>query len=139
MQVTRFTDLSLRLLMHLMQTPDHSRATVQEVADRFNVPYNHLNKVAHALSKMGIIQGSKGKNGGIRLVKAPSEVRLGDLVRLTEPQADIIDCNIGPCPLRGNCKLKCVLVDAREAFYAKLNEYTLADVAATPFIQLEAQ
>ena len=62
MQVTRFTDLSLRLLMHLMQTPEHARATVQEVADRFNVPYNHLNKVAHSLSKMGIIQGSKGKN-----------------------------------------------------------------------------
>ncbi|WP_034335035.1 RrF2 family transcriptional regulator [Deinococcus misasensis] len=137
MQVTRFTDLSLRLLMHLMQSPEQSRTTVQEVAVRFNVPYNHLNKVAHGLSKMGIIRGSKGKNGGIRLARDPAEIRLGDLVRQTEPQSDIIDCSVGPCPLMGNCKLKCVLLEARDAFYAKLNEYTLADVAAQPFMQLE--
>ncbi|EYB69469.1 hypothetical protein DEIPH_ctg005orf0023 [Deinococcus phoenicis] len=132
MQLTRFTDVSLRVLMHLARLAPHEQATTQDIAARYNVPYNHLNKAVHHLSKAGWITSSRGRGGGIRLAVAPGELRIGEVVRSTEPPGDVVDCFSQTCPLRFACALKCALDEAHRAFYARLDEYTLADVAGNP-------
>ena len=57
MQLTRFTDLSLRVLMYLarsdpQRTPGGDGA---EIASQFEVPHNHLIKVVNKLGKLGWI------------------------------------------------------------------------------------
>jgi Rrf2 family transcriptional regulator, nitric oxide-sensitive transcriptional repressor len=137
MQLTRFTDVSLRVLIHLANLEPEKTATTQEIATLYNVSYNHLNKAVHTLSKAGLITSSRGRSGGIQLAKDPTEIGLGEVVRLTEPSAEIIDCFDQPCPLRFSCALKCVLDEAKVAFYAQLAKYTLADVAKGKTIALE--
>lgn len=129
MQLTRFTDVSLRVLMHLARLAPGQSATTQEIAAQYNVPYNHLNKVVHHLSKAGWVAASRGRGGGLRLAVPPQELRIGAVARSTEPPGDVIDCFTQACPLRFACALKCALDEAQRAFYAKLDEYTLADVA----------
>ncbi|MDP9766598.1 RrF2 family transcriptional regulator [Deinococcus enclensis] len=129
MQLTRFTDAALRVLMHLAQLPPGAHATTPELAERYNVPYNHLNKAVHHLSKAGWITATRGRGGGLRLAVPPHELRIGTVVRSTEPPGEIIDCHAQACPLAPDCLMKHALDDAQRAFSARLDSYTLADVA----------
>ena len=137
MQLTRFTDLSLRLLLYLAsrELPLEATVTVRETAELFNVPYTHLVKVAHQLGVHKLVVTSKGKGGGLRLARAPRLMRLGEIVRMTEANASVVDCWTQPCPLRKDCLLKDALDEAWNAFFRKLDQFTLADVARTPSLQ----
>jgi Rrf2 family nitric oxide-sensitive transcriptional repressor len=129
MQLTRFTDLSLRVLMHLAWQPDGITSNIATMAKLYSVPENHLVKVVHHLGKIGLIQTTRGRGGGIRLARPRTEIRIGQVVRLTESTLELVDCDgPQPCPLRGGCGLKGVLDGARDAFLAKLDETSLADV-----------
>lgn len=137
MQLTRFSDLSLRLLLYLaaQDKPIEATATIRNVAVLFNVPYTHLVKVAHQLGLKGWLITSKGKGGGIRLARTPDQIRIGDVLRVTEPRGDVIDCLTQACPLRDACSLKDALDRAYAAFFRELDQYTLADIATMPSLQ----
>ncbi|NUQ28243.1 MAG: Rrf2 family transcriptional regulator [Acidobacteriaceae bacterium] len=137
MQLTRFSDLALRLLLYLAghDKPMETTATVRAVSELFNVPYTHMVKVTHQLGRKGWLTTTKGKGGGLRLSRPPEEVRIGEILRTTEPAHEVIDCFTQACPLRSACTLKEALDRAYEAFFRELDQYTLADVAAMPALQ----
>ncbi len=137
MQLTRFSDLSLRLLLYLAsrRQAESTVVTARATSEIFNVPYTHMVKVVHRLGILGLIVTSKGKGGGLRLSKSPREIRLGEVVRQTEPSAPIINCSEPACPLRSDCYLKGALDRAYEQFYVELDRYTLEEVARTPSLQ----
>ena len=53
MQLTRFTDLGLRVLMYVAQHDRADPVTNAEIAAQFQAPHNHVIKVVHRLSKLG--------------------------------------------------------------------------------------
>jgi Rrf2 family nitric oxide-sensitive transcriptional repressor len=133
MQLTRFTDVGLRVLMYLTQCRDRSAAvTIPEIADRFSVSRNHLVKVVHFMAQQGWVSTSRGKGGGLRLSQSADRYRLGDLIRQLEQQGPLIDCREPPCALDGACRLSGVLAQTLQAFYEALNGYTLADLVRDP-------
>jgi Rrf2 family nitric oxide-sensitive transcriptional repressor len=127
MRLTRQTDYSLRLLIYLALA-EGRLVTIAEVAENFQVSRNHLMKIANQLSNLGYLESLRGKGGGIRLARTPAQVRLGQLVRATEPPQPLVDCHNPPCPIAGNCGLVGVLNQAQLAFLASLDQYSLADV-----------
>ena len=130
MQLTRFTDLGLRVLMYLTQPERVDAVTSAEIAAQFLVPHNHVIKVVHKLGKLGWIRTQRGRGGGIALDVAPDKLRLGDVLRGLEQADQLIDCADPPCVLRGGCLLKHALDAGLTRFYDELNRYTLADVTA---------
>ena len=82
MHITRYTDYSLRVLIYLAVQGDRL-ATIQEIADSYDISKNHLMKVVHQLNKKGYIETIRGKKGGMRLHRAPSDINVGILVRET--------------------------------------------------------
>jgi Rrf2 family nitric oxide-sensitive transcriptional repressor len=104
-------------------------------ATRFNVPYTHMVKVVHQLGLQGLITTSKGKGGGLRLSHPPERIRLGEVLRPTEPKTPIIDCFTRECPLRFDCSLKDALDRAYGAFFAEMDRYTLAEIAKMPALR----
>lgn len=127
MQLTKYTDLSLRVMMHLAMT-DGEQATIKEVAEIYNVSRNHMVKVVHNLAKLGYIHSTAGRNGGIRLAASPAEIFVGDLVRAVEPTLYLIDCESQQCPIASMCLLKEALDDAMSAFLKTLDQYTINDL-----------
>lgn len=128
MQLTRFTDASLRVLMHLARQSG-VLATTSDIAQLYGVPFNHLIKAVNHLSRSGWVQGSRGRGGGLKLAVPASEIVLGAVVRSTEPTMAVIECFTPACPLRLNCELQRALHSATQAFYQVLDQYTLADLA----------
>jgi len=132
MRLTAFTDYSLRMLMFLAATPGR-RATIADVAQAFGISEHHLVKVAHFLGRNGILANTRGRNGGLRLARAASDINLGRLVRLTEGRdlpAECFEPRTSTCRLAGGCRLKGLLRVAVDEFSAALERYTVADLQA---------
>lgn len=132
MQLTQYTDFSLRLLIFLTLQEDNTLVTIDDVARHFNILKNHLTKIVHQLSKNGYVKTVRGKNGGICLAKTPEQINLSDIVKEMENTIEVVNCQKPSCPLHGNCELKAILNEAQDAFYAKLTQYTLADISSKP-------
>lgn len=131
MHLTRFSDIGLRLLMYLArETREVPAVTVAEIAGQFNIPRNHLVKVAGLLAKHGYIAAIRGRSGGLRLAMPVQAMRVGEIVRTLEGAKQLIDCEQLQCGLSSDCGLRRALNNAHEAFYAALDEYTIADITA---------
>ena len=134
MRLTVYSDYTLRVLMYLAL--DRTRlATIPEVAAAYGISENHLMKVVHQLARAGIVESMRGRGGGIRLARAPEEIRLGEIVRASEGNAPIVECLSGDanaCRITAPCRLRGILVAAFDALYSSLDEHTLADLVQRP-------
>lgn len=128
MQLTRFSDLGLRVLMYLAHHDRAEPVTIAEIASQFQVPTNHLTKVVNKLGHLGWVHTLRGRHGGLRLGRAATDIRIGDVVRQMEGHEELIDCAGLDCVLTGRCMLQGALNAALQAFYDELNRHTLADV-----------
>lgn len=129
MQLTQFSDYSLRLVLYLA-THDDQLVTLQEVSRAYGVSQHHLVKVTARLVETGVVASVRGRSGGLRLNRRPSEINIGELVRSTEPHFNLVECFDAvrnTCPIDPACGLKGVLREAQEAFFAALDRHTLAD------------
>lgn len=130
MRLTVYTDFSLRVLMYLALNPER-RPTIAEIASSYGISKNHLMKVAYQLGLGGYVETVRGKNGGLRLARDPTEIGLGEVVRRTEPDMALVPCFHpvdAPCVIAPACRLRLALHDARVAFLEVLDGYTLADL-----------
>lgn len=133
MQLTKFTDYGLRLLIHA-KTAAPARVSTGSVAKRFGVSDHHLSKVAACLVKAGYLTSERGRNGGVALAKSADDIRLGDVVRTLSQTTSLVECmgaagDMGcDCVLLPACGLRGPLAEAQNAFYTALNTHTLADV-----------
>jgi len=124
-KLTRYTDYALRVLMHVAARPERL-SSIGEIARGYGISQNHLMKVVHDLRKSGYVAAVRGRTGGIRLARPPSEINVGEVVRHTEEGFDLVDC--GSCVIARGCGLTGVLKEATRAFLAVLDGYTLADL-----------
>lgn len=130
MQLTRFTDYLLRVLIYLGSHPE-SQATVGAIAEEYVISRHHLTRVVHQLGLRGYIETARGKGGGFRLVRTPEHIRIGDVVRDMESGFELAECfrpGETSCRLLPACVLKPALAEAGRAFLASLDRHTLADL-----------
>lgn len=136
MQLNRFTDLGLRVLMYLTQPARPTPFTISEMAEELIVSQNHLVKVVHFMSKQGWVKTTRGKGGGLSLARPASEYMLGKTIQMlennTQNQNNLVDCNMPPCILRSSCILKPTLDQAMQVFFDYLDQFTLADMIKSP-------
>lgn len=138
MQLTQFTDYSLRALIFISLKTE--ACTIQEIADAYEISHHHLVKIIHHLGKLGLIKTLRGKNGGIWMNKNPNEIKLGDLIQQLESNFDLVPCfnqHKENCCIAPACKLKSILYEARVAFFNVLKKYTLADILSSNRKELE--
>ncbi len=127
MQLNKFTDYALRILMYISR-PRDLPYTIAEIAQDLHVSQNHLVKIVHFMGKQDWIVTTRGKGGGIRLNPSSMQLTLGQIVRTLQSQNQIVECNSPPCVLRSSCGLKSILDQALDQFYQSLDQYRLQDV-----------
>ena len=134
MRLTSYTNYALRILM-VASIRDGELATVQEVADAFGISKAHLVKCVHQLGVWGYLENVRGRNGGFRLAVPGSRITVGEIVRRTEDDLDLVECfnsSTNTCPLIGLCRLSDAFRRACLAFLDVLDKITIADIAANP-------
>lgn len=128
MRLTRYTDYAMRVLLYLASQPDDRLSSIGEIARGYGISQNHLMKVVNDLVRAGYIESVRGRFGGIRLARHADTINVGQVVRHTEDDLDLVDCD--GCVIAPACGLTGVLHEATRAFLAVLDSYSLADVQA---------
>jgi Rrf2 family nitric oxide-sensitive transcriptional repressor len=130
MRLTLHADYSLRVLLYLAENPDRAVPT-REMSDAYRISKNHLVRVVQALAAGGFVEVTEGRAGGVRLLRDPASVNLGQVVRATEASFRIVECfepETNTCPIVPVCRLRGVLSRALDGFFAVLDACTLADL-----------
>lgn len=130
MRLTTYTDYALRTLIDLAANRDRL-VTIQDIAERHGIAKNHLTKVVHQLGLLGVVETVRGRNGGIKLGKEPTQINIGALVRDTEPDFFMAECfgkNGSACIYNPSCVLKDVLRSATSAYLEVLDGVTLGNL-----------
>ncbi|HEU0230841.1 MAG TPA: Rrf2 family transcriptional regulator [Burkholderiaceae bacterium] len=129
MRLTSMTDYAIRLLMYVACHPGRL-CTIGEIAQAYHISEPHLMKITNRLSQCGWIETVRGRNGGMRLARTPTDIRLGAVMRDTETDFELVEC-FGPgstCTLTGQCRLTGIIDGALRAFLRHMDDYTLADI-----------
>lgn len=131
MRLSDYTDYTLRVLMYCATHTDRL-VTIGELADHHAVSKNHLMKIVNDLARQGMLETTRGRGGGLRLLKDPATIRIGDVIRATETDFRLVECfdsKTNLCRLNPGCRLKQVFQSALQAYLKELDGVTLADVA----------
>jgi len=131
MQLTLFSDYSLRVLLYLTMHRDR-RVALSEISAAYGISQHHLVKVVQRLISEGLIESARGRGGGLRIGREPADINVADVVRLTEPHMNLVECfdeKGNTCPIDPACGLKQALLRAQRAFLKELAAHTLADFA----------
>ena len=125
MRLTLHTDFALRVLIQAALN-EGELTTINDIAKSSDISKNHLMKLVNDLSQKGYLDTVRGRNGGIRLMRKPRDINVGQVVRDTEDRLDVIGCldHTGFCRIERVCVLRGVSV----AFLAVLDAHTLADL-----------
>lgn len=129
MQLTLHADYSLRVLMYA-GLKGNELATISEISERFDISKSHIMKVVHQLGQLGYIETVQGKNGGFRLLRKPSQINVGAIIRDVEQELRVMGClqKPGYCRIQPACILRRALQEATNAFLSVLDEYSLEDL-----------
>jgi len=131
MQLKKYTDYSLRVLIFTGMKKDGELASIKEISEVFGISAHHLGKIVHQLTKLELLETVRGRYGGIRLAKPPKEINVGKLVRLLESEFSLLECfdkGSNHCIITPACTLKHALNRALHAFFQVLDEYTVKDL-----------
>ena len=132
MQLSLHADYALRVLIYLGTHPGRVIPT-QEISSAYAISKNHLVRVVHTLQSHGYLDIHAGRAGGLTLALPPQSIRLGDVIRHSEPNLRLVECfdqQTNTCPIAPVCGLKGMLNEALLAFLDSLNRYTLADITS---------
>lgn len=132
MRLTAYSNFALRVLqLSALRHPELTRT--EQVATAHGISRAHVNKVVHELGRAGFLETHRGRGGGFRLARPADEIRVGDVLRATEGTGDLVECfqpGRSSCPLIGVCELSDALHRAERAFYAVLDDVSVADLSA---------
>jgi Rrf2 family transcriptional regulator, nitric oxide-sensitive transcriptional repressor len=134
MRLTQWTDYTLRVLMYCAASQDREQpVTITEIAESYDISRSHLTKIVQELAAGGWLETTRGRGGGMRLIKPAKDINLGAVVRATETDFTIVECfdpELNQCRLSQHCGLKGVLHQAMQSYFSVLDRVTLADLVA---------
>jgi Rrf2 family nitric oxide-sensitive transcriptional repressor len=90
-----------------------------------------MDKVVQRLASAGLVETTRGRGGGIQLVRDPSTITVGAIMRAMENDFAVVEC-LGParyCRIAGVCGARSVFARALDAYFAVLDGATLEEIA----------
>lgn len=129
-RVNRQTDYAVRVLLALAKKPQGTRISTQEIGREMLVPRVLIQRIVATLANSGFIVTQAGRDGGISLAHAPSQINLLQVVELFEGPIILSDCILkqGDCPFELKCPVSCQ--------WKRLSDLLREEMARTTFEQL---
>ncbi|MBP5306000.1 MAG: Rrf2 family transcriptional regulator [Lachnospiraceae bacterium] len=83
---------ALRVMIDLAKNGKGEFIPMKDVAERQGISLKYLEQILPVLSKNELVEAIHGKGGGYRLAKDPSEIKVGEVLRLTEKELAPVAC-----------------------------------------------
>ncbi len=122
---------AVRALLSLNRQRSDLPILARELSVRARVPMSYLSKILASLARAGIVQATRGVNGGYRLARAPQEVTLLEVVELFDGPQDSLTCLLGTvhaCSDESPCPAHHRFQEVRQRYLEFLRTVTLAEL-----------
>lgn len=139
MKLSKKSEYGLRALLELTLVDENATLQRHEIADRQRIPVEFLEEILLALKRAGFLSSRRGMKGGYTLIKSPSEITLGQVIRILDGPLAPIGCvsktayrKCADCPYadKAQCPVQRVMGTVRDAIAGILDNYTLKDFSA---------
>lgn len=139
MKLSRKSDYALRALVTLTQRTGHGPVSVRELASVNDIPRRFLEQIMFELRDKGIVRSIAGRVGGFELAMAPEHISMGRVVRIFDEMLAPIPCvsatHYEGCSQETTCRFRRVLLEIRNYTVKRMEEATLAVIAAGPVVE----
>ncbi|MCC8180977.1 MAG: Rrf2 family transcriptional regulator [Planctomycetes bacterium] len=117
-------------LAALKQADADARMTAQEIAEKLHASVHTLQKVTRRLIMEGLVEGTRGANGGLQLGADADSINLLRIVETVEGKAQGHGClfNKKVCSPGAPCAFGRLTRDLENSVRTYLSETTLADL-----------
>ncbi len=130
-QKTRYT---IRALQHLADHWREGPVRLDTIAEAQNIPRKFLTVILSEMVRAGLVDSTRGRDGGYELALAPVDIRYGDIIRLTRGSLALVPCasrnaheHCANCLPEAECRLRGLMLTLRDEMAAMLDRVTLAD------------
>lgn len=131
LKLGKLTDYATVLLAAMAAAPERLYAA-QELSSRTSVAAPTVAKLMKQLQQGGLVSSTRGARGGYRLLKAPAQVTVADVIRALEGPIAVTDCAVhGSCALEEGCGAKAPFRLINAAITQALEAVTLADMVTS--------
>jgi Rrf2 family protein len=128
--LTKRADYVVRAAISLARA--FPRGDFREVAEDMDLPLRYTPQIMNLLVRSGLAEARAGQRGGYRLLRAPEQISLLELVETGEGTLRPDRCTLrgGPCHWQDLCPLHSTWEETRHALAGVLAGRSLASIAA---------
>ncbi len=123
---------ALRVIIDLAENSANGEyIPMKDVAARQDISLKYITKIMPVLTGGRLVEGVHGKGGGYRLVKAPQDCTVGEILRLTEGTLAPINCSelcLTPCKNATDCRTLAMWRGLNDRIEEYLDGVTVADL-----------
>ncbi len=103
---------------------------LKDIAGRQDISLHYLERLIAPLIAAGLVKSTRGARGGVLLIKAPSQVKLSEVIQALEGSIAPVGCVNNPalCQRSALCVTRDVWSELMEAMVQVLDATTLQDL-----------
>ena len=122
---------ALRMMLDMVQHQKQGPVALKDIAERQNVSKKYLEQIALVLSQEGVLQGTRGHQGGYRMIADPAKCTVYDILQSVEGSMHPVACldhSPNDCERCNGCETLYVWQGLDEVIQNYLQNITLQDV-----------
>lgn len=133
MKISSKGDYALRAILTLaLRNGEKKPVRLPEIAEQNRIPIKFLEQIMIQLKGAGLVTSRRGRHGGYLLARSPTEITLGEVIRLIDgsiaPVGCVSDCDHIACTLESECVLRSVFDEVRRRIGDLVDHTTFADL-----------
>lgn len=130
-QKTRY---AIRAMQHLADNFGQGPVQLAQIAEAQNIPAKFLTTILSELTRFGIVDSQRGKDGGYWLAVPPIDITYGDLIRIMRGSLALVPCasrfaheKCKNCLEEGDCRTRALMLEVRDRTADLLDGVRLSD------------
>jgi Rrf2 family protein len=130
-QKTRY---AIRAMQHLADHYGQGPVQLAAIADRQKIPASFLTVILSELTRFGLVESQRGRDGGYWLALSPIDITYGDLIRIMRGSLALVPCasrfaheKCKNCLEEGECRTRALMLDVRDRTADLLDSIRLSD------------
>lgn len=126
---------ALKALLYLTKKREKGLTLISEISNSERIPKKFLESILVDLKTNGLLHSIRGKNGGYQLAKDPSQISVGNVIRMIDGPLAPIPCvshlyyrKCDECIDEITCEIRIVMKKVRDSTASILDGTMLSDL-----------
>ncbi len=139
MRLSTISRYGYRAMIELAKRGTEKAISLKEIAEAQNIPLRYLENIMTRLVNAKIVESTRGRGGGFKLMRKPEEISIYEIVSALETTLTPVPCIDNPqtCDRYSECGARDFLEEAYRAFVETLKSHTLKEAAELEKYKIE--